>query len=176
MYSVSKGEGEPAQPILAAAPAGGQGSSPQPDVMQVHLATPARHAAAVVGRPWVHLKHAAAMVGCRVWISAHGGMSSHLVVIVGTCNQCGVLQELVRGRLVEALRASGEQLEDHVEVALLVRAEAAGVVIGKQGFMMQQIRQESGASVQFLREQIRGQRPCVLSPGCCTPRGGCSTW
>lgn len=96
-------------------------------------------------------------------MTAREGVKDHLVVIVGNYSQCGIVQELVQGRLAAALRAEGREPTEESELVLLVRAEAVGVVIGKQGFMLNRIRKQSGASVQLLREQVRGQRPCILS-------------
>lgn len=45
---------------------------------------------------------------------------------------------------------------------LFIRAEAAGVVIGKQGWVLNRIRKQSNARIQLLREELRGQRPCII--------------
>merc|ERR1711908_40063 len=59
--------------------------------------------------------------------------------------------------------ASGEGETLSVEVELFVRAEAAGVVIGKQGFVLQQIRRQSGAKIYLRKEEEEGLRPCQIS-------------
>ena len=48
------------------------------------------------------------------------------------------------------------------EVMLFIRAEAAGVVIGKQGWVLNRVRKQSLARIQLLREELRGQRPCII--------------
>lgn len=48
-------------------------------------------------------------------------------------------------------------------MVLLVRAEAAGVVTGKRCFVLNCIRERSGAKIQLLREEVKSQRPCVLT-------------
>mmetsp|Transcript_1589 Transcript_1589/g.3326 ORF Transcript_1589/g.3326 Transcript_1589/m.3326 type:complete len:126 (+) Transcript_1589:2-379(+) len=97
-------------------------------------------------------------------MASREGLSTHLLIIVGNCQQCAIVQELVHLRLCEANRHQvGQEPADHAEVCLLVRAEAAGVVIGKQGFVLQKIRHQSGAMVRMLGIQVQGQRPCILS-------------
>lgn len=138
-------------------------ASRQPDVMQVHTVVPGHIANHVLGKGGVQMRQVAATVGCKLRVLSQEGLGGQLLVLVGNYNQCVILQELVHGRIMDALRADGQAPSDHAELVLMVRAEAAGVVIGKQGFMLKQIRERSGAMISLLREQVHGQRPCVLS-------------
>mmetsp|Transcript_110363 Transcript_110363/g.307476 ORF Transcript_110363/g.307476 Transcript_110363/m.307476 type:complete len:244 (+) Transcript_110363:1-732(+) len=140
-------------------------ASSQPDVMQVHMAVPGRLTGAVLGKGGVHMKQLASLVGCKVRMASCEGLSEHLIIMIGNYSQCAVVQELVQARLADALRAEGSEPSGQVEVVLLVRAEAAGVVVGKQGFVLSQIRKQSGVNIQLLHEQVKGQRPCVLTGG-----------
>lgn len=138
-------------------------ASRQPDVLQVHMVVPGQIANAVLGKGGVQMRQVATTVGCKLRALSAEGLSGQLLVLVGTYNQCVILQELVHGRMMDALRAEGHAPSDQSELVLMVRAEAAGVVIGKQGFMLKQIRERSGATITLLREQVQGQRPCILT-------------
>jgi len=139
-------------------------ASSHADVMQVHLAVPERFVNAIlVGRAAVQMKHVATTLGCKVRMARHDGFDNRLVIVIGTYCQCVVVQELLQARLADALRGEAQEPADQVEVIVMVRAEAAGVVIGKQGFKLNQIRRQSGASIKLLHEQVKGQRPCILS-------------
>merc|ERR1711939_1145704 len=90
----------------------------------------------------------------------------------GNYTQCMVVQELVHARLMAALHAQSSssqakaqsvQSSESFNVVLFVRDEAAGIVIGKQGFVLNQIRKQSGAKIYIMREHVKGQRPCILS-------------
>ena len=50
------------------------------------------------------------------------------------------MQELVHGRMMQAQRAEGKEPTGEISVTLFVRAEAAGVVIGKQGWVLGRVR------------------------------------
>lgn len=138
-------------------------ASPQPDVMQVHMAIPTSLCSAVIGKGMVQMKQLAATLGCKVRMASLDGLDETLVSTIGNYNQVAVVQEIVHSRVLEACKQEGREAPVQVEVVLLVRAEAAGVVIGKQGFVLSQIRKQSGARIQLLHEQIKGQRPCVLA-------------
>lgn len=138
--------------------------SSQPDTIQVQITLPSYLVDAILGHAaGLHLRQVATTLGCKLRVVSREGISSHLVIMLGNCGQCSVLQELLFGRFREALRQEGQEPVDHFEVAMLVRAEGAGVVVGKQGFVINQIRKQSGAKIQLLREQIKGKRPCILS-------------
>jgi len=179
IYSMERGRtgaGEPAAPVASVVPmalaqaasSGGPAevvyhASSAPDVMQVHMSVPGRLTGAVIGKGGVQMKQLASIVGCKVRMASCEGIGDHLVIMIGTYSQCAILQELVHSRLAEALRAEGQQPPGEVEAVLLVRAEAAGVVVGKQGFVLSHIRKQSGARIQLLHEHVKGQRPCVLT-------------
>lgn len=137
-------------------------ASSEPDVMQVHVVVPNRLAGAILGKSGTQMKHIAASAGCKVWMTSREGNEDRRVVIIGKYSQCAIAQELLQRRLWDALHAEGQEPCAGLEAVLLVRAEAAGVVIGKQGFCLQQIREQSGARIQLLREEVEGQRPCII--------------
>jgi len=132
--------------------------------MQVHMTLPSALTEIFLGRAGgTRMRHVAATLGCRLRVVSREGLSTHLVVMLGNCVQCSVLQELLYSRLREALLLEGHESPDRCEVALLIRAECAGVVVGKQGFVINKIRKQSGARLQLLREQVKSQRPCILT-------------
>ncbi|CAE8652312.1 unnamed protein product, partial [Polarella glacialis] len=141
-------------------------ASLQPDVMQVHMVIPDRFAGVVMGSTSCggpQLQKIAATLGCQVRMISRRGVADHRVVIIGNYNQCVIVQELVHGRLFDALRAEGQEPMTETEVVVLVRAEAAGMVVGKQGWVLKQIRKQSDAKINLLREEVRGQRPCIIA-------------
>jgi hypothetical protein len=89
------------------------------------------------------------------------GSSERRIVIIGTYKQCKLAQERVHEQLVNALRSDWRDTD--AEVVLLVRSEAAGVVIGKCGFVLNQIREQSGATIRLLRDEVERQRPCIIT-------------
>ncbi|CAE6920188.1 unnamed protein product [Symbiodinium sp. CCMP2592] len=142
--------------------------SSDPEVMQLHLVVPDRLAGTIMGKGGPQLKQISSTLGCQVrmisrkTVGQHRIIGHHRIVIFGTYNQCVIVQELVHGRLMDALRAEGKEPTTETAVVLFVRAEAAGMVIGKQGWVLKQIRKQSNAKIQLLREEVRGQRPCII--------------
>jgi len=133
-------------------------ASSQPGVMQVHMSLPEHFVSVVLGKNEAQLEQVASTAGCQVFVTSREGSSDRRLVMVGNYNQCALVQQYV-------LRTEGQPapLDAELEVILLVRAEAAGVVIGKQGFVLKQIRKQSGAKVQVLREELARQRPCIIT-------------
>jgi len=83
-------------------------------------------------------------------------------VVIGKFSQVVTAQELLSQQLAEAATAAGTELGE-VQVVFMVRKEAAGVVIGKQGASLTEIREKSGARIQLAREEAMGQRSCNIS-------------
>ncbi|CAJ1356224.1 unnamed protein product [Effrenium voratum] len=138
-------------------------ASLQPEVMQVHMVVPDRLAGTVMKG----VKHLSSTLGCQVRMISRKTVGDHRVVdhrivIIGNYHQCMIIQELVYGRMVQAIRAEGLEPTLETSVTLFIRAEAAGVVIGKQGWVLGRVRKQSNARIQLLREEIRGQRPCII--------------
>lgn len=133
----------------------------QADVVQVHVAVLAELAGYVLGRQGTRIQQIAVAAGCPVWMTSRDGSLERRVVIVGNYKQCKVAQELIHEQVAHALNADWRDQE--VEVYILVRTEATGVVTGKQGFVLDRIRKHSGARIRLLRQEVEGQRPCVVS-------------
>lgn len=142
-------------------------SSLQQDVMQVHMVVPDRFWV-IINKSGPQLKQISSTLGCQVRLISRKTVSEqrlvgdHRIVVIGTYYQCSVVQELVHGRMMQAQRAEGKEPTGEIAVTLFVRAEAAGVVIGKQGWVLGRVRKQSGAKINLLREEVRGQRPCII--------------
>eukprot|EP00419_Tripos_fusus_P083682 CAMPEP_0172936012 /NCGR_PEP_ID=MMETSP1075-20121228/221803_1 /TAXON_ID=2916 /ORGANISM="Ceratium fusus, Strain PA161109" /LENGTH=577 /DNA_ID=CAMNT_0013797379 /DNA_START=150 /DNA_END=1880 /DNA_ORIENTATION=- len=133
----------------------------RPDELQVHVFVPEVFAGSILGKSGARIQHIASTADCRVWMTKREGASDRRVGIIGTFRQCKVAQELVHERLAHASKADWRDTE--AEVLLLVRSEAAGVITGKQGFVLNQIREQSKATIQLLRDQVEGQRPLKIA-------------
>jgi len=137
--------------------------SNDPDEMQVHFSVPEHFAGALIGKAGSRLKQTGAAACCKVTMSARDASADRRAVIVGTYNQCEAAQTMLHGQLVEASEAAGQEFGD-VAVVMLIRKEAAGAVIGKQGTGLKTIREQSGgARVQLAREELEGQRPITIT-------------
>eukprot|EP00435_Cladocopium_sp_Y103_P038644 s1112_g10.t1 len=135
-------------------------SSLQQDVMQVHMVVPDR-SWVIINKSGPQLKQISSTLGCQVRLISRKTVSEqrlvgdHRIVVIGTYYQCSVVQELVHGRMMQAQRAEGKEPTGEISVTLFVRAEAAGVVIGKQGWVLGRVRKQSGAKINLLREEVR---------------------
>lgn len=135
-------------------------ASTQQDVMQVHVVLPNRVAADMLGKDGACIKQVAAAAGCHISVTAaREDAETRRAVVIGKYHECAVAQEMLYKHLAESTADERESFK----VVLLVRAEAAGVVNGKQGFCLQRIRQQSGAQIQLSRDEVAGQRPCILA-------------
>lgn len=133
-----------------------------PDQMQLHFVVPGAFAGAVLGKGGAQIKQTAASSGCRMSMTTRDGVTDRRVVMLGTYQQCAVAQQLLVEQIMEAASSSGGAFSK-VTVSQLVRKDAVGAVIGKGGAMLKQLREQSGAQIQLKREEIEGQRPCVIT-------------
>jgi len=137
--------------------------SSRPDVLQVHMTVPDPLARAILDKNGAEMSETAAAVQCQAWMTSAEVGGDRRIVIIGNYNQCLKVQQVVHRQIADVLRAEGQEPWGEAKAVLLVRAEAAGVVIGKQGFVLKQIGNQSGAKVQLLREELQGQRPCIIT-------------
>lgn len=136
--------------------------SSDPDEIQLQFTVPDKLAGAILGKGGAQVKQTAASAGCKVSMTNRLAGTERRAVIIGTYSQCVVAQNLLYEQIMEASRAAGQEVSE-VSVMFLVRKEAAGAVIGKQGATLKQIREQSGAKIQLAREEVEGQRPCTLT-------------
>mmetsp|Transcript_31289 Transcript_31289/g.89784 ORF Transcript_31289/g.89784 Transcript_31289/m.89784 type:complete len:579 (+) Transcript_31289:95-1831(+) len=153
-----------ALPSTVALPTHAQVRAPSsdPDEIQLQFTIPEKFAGAILGKAGNQVKQTAVTAGCKVSMTTRGQGAERRAVIMGSYGQCVVAQGLLYDQLLEASRAAGTELTE-VTVVFMVRKEAAGAVIGKQGSTLKQIRESSGAKVQLAREEVEGQRPCTLT-------------
>jgi serine/threonine protein kinase len=135
--------------------------SDHPDIMQAHVVIPDRLAGFILGKHGARIQQIAQDSGSQVWMTPRDGNNDRRVIVIGTFKQCKVAQELVHELLANARDSDWRDTE--AEVVLFVRAVAAGVVTGKHGFVLNQIRKHSGAQIQLLREEVQEQRPIIIS-------------
>lgn len=133
-----------------------------PEEMQLHLVVFGSYAGSLLGKGGAQMKQTALMSGCRINMTNRDASPDRRVVMIGSYDQCALAQQMLVDQLKQAATAAGRGLGD-ITVILLIRREAAGALIGKQGLMIKQVREQSGATVTFAREEIEGQRPCQLT-------------
>jgi len=141
-----------------------QPPSTQPEIMQAHVVILDSFAGSVLGPGGSRIQTTAATAGCKVWMTSRSSPASagdRRVIIIGTYKQCKIAQELVHEQIANALKKDWRDQE--AEVLLFVRIEAAGVVTGKQGYVLDNIRKHSGARIQLLRQEVENQRPCIIA-------------
>jgi len=147
-------------------PAGGllgvRAPSADPEELHLHFAVPAGLAGAIIGKGGAQVKQTAADSGARITMSSREGGGDRRAVIVGNYGVCVAAQQALHKQVSEAAQAAGQAYAE-VSVIYMVRREAAGAVIGKQGSGLKQIRETSGARVQLAQEELEGQRPCSIS-------------
>jgi len=140
-------------------------ASARQDVIQAHMLLPNGLGESLFQHEGALMKQIATTAGCQAWTTAVDAKHpARYVVMIGNFKQCVIVQELVYEQLTGVSSpntAGGTEMD--IEVVLLIRGEAAGVVVGKQGFVLRQIRKQSGARVQLFREECQGQRPCVVA-------------
>ncbi|CAK9047220.1 Cell cycle serine/threonine-protein kinase CDC5/MSD2 [Durusdinium trenchii] len=133
----------------------------QPDYMQVHLVIPDRFAGFILGKNGSRIQKTASKSGCKVWMTKRNGSQDRRVIVIGNYKQCKVAQQIVHEQLSTAMQVDWQDAQ--ADVIVFVRSEAAGMVTGKQGFVLNQIRKQSGAQVQLLRDEVQSTRPCIIS-------------
>jgi len=159
-YSVPLGAWTPfAEEAAATTLSGVRPPSERPEVIQVHMVVPSHLAGNVLGKSGAKIQQIAASASCQVWMTSREGRSvDRRVVIIGNFKQCKVAQELVHEQIAIGLQKDWQ--DTLADVYLLVRKEAAGVVTGKRGFVLNQIKAQSGARIQLLQTEVEGQRLC----------------
>ncbi|CAE7467325.1 CDC5 [Symbiodinium natans] len=133
----------------------------QPDYMQVHIIIQDRYAGFILGKSGTRIQKTAFKSGCKVWMTSRDGDQDRRVIVIGGYKQCKLAQQMIHEQLATAMHMDWQDAE--ADTVLLVRADAAGMVTGKQGFVLNQIRKQSGANVQLLRDEVQGTRPCIIS-------------
>jgi len=147
-----------------AAPAASQvrKASSDPDEVQLQFLIPDMFAGAILGKAGAQVKQTASTAGCKVSMTTRNQCAERRAVIIGAYNQAMVAQGMLFDQLMEASRVAGQEIAE-ITVTYLVRKEAAGAVIGKQGATLKQIRESSGAKIQLAKEEVEAQRPCTLT-------------
>lgn len=135
--------------------------SKDPEEVQLHMAVPDKLVGALLGKEGSQIKQVGIMSGCRLCMS-NKDFGERRVVIIGKYNHCVIAQRAVQQQLLEAAEQAGIEVSSS-NMTLFVRSAAAGTVIGKGGATLKLIRERTGAKVQVGRDELQGQRPCIIS-------------
>eukprot|EP00401_Gymnodinium_catenatum_P063228 CAMPEP_0117540544 /NCGR_PEP_ID=MMETSP0784-20121206/43555_1 /TAXON_ID=39447 /ORGANISM="" /LENGTH=622 /DNA_ID=CAMNT_0005337205 /DNA_START=151 /DNA_END=2016 /DNA_ORIENTATION=+ len=136
--------------------------SSSPEEIQVHMVVPDRFAGSILGKGGEKVKQISSTSNAKVSLTTREGTESRRVVVMGTYPEAAHAQSLIYDALVEAAKASSQDVAE-VCVIFFIRREAAGVVIGKQGATMKGVREKALARIHLVREEVEGQRPCFIT-------------
>eukprot|EP00927_Polykrikos_kofoidii_P073429 TRINITY_DN69468_c0_g1_i1.p1 TRINITY_DN69468_c0_g1~~TRINITY_DN69468_c0_g1_i1.p1 ORF type:complete len:673 (-),score=135.61 TRINITY_DN69468_c0_g1_i1:81-2024(-) len=139
--------------------------SDDPEHVQLQMYIDDKLVGAIVGKEGSTIKQTSAAAGCSVCVT-NRDMGPRRVVINGGFSQAMSAQSMVFEQMRSAMAAAdGTGIESltEVKVIYLVRKEAAGAVIGKQGSQLANIREQSQVKIQLDKEEMQGHRPCTLS-------------
>lgn len=135
--------------------------SDDPDEIQLHMSVPDKLVGALLGKEGSQIKQVAVMSGCRLHMSKKD-LGERRVVFIGKYKHCVIAQRAVQKQLLEAAEQAGIEVSSS-SMTLFVRSAVAGTVIGKGGATLKLIRERTGAKVQVGRDEVQGQRPCIIS-------------
>lgn len=134
--------------------------SADPEEIQLHMVVPDKLVGALLGREGSQIKQLGLSTGCKLCMTKKD-MAERRVVMIGTYNQCiEAHRQLQQQLLVEAQKASIEVTL--TTIIFYIRSPSAGAVIGKGGATLKRIRDQTLAKVQVEREEVHGQRPCII--------------
>lgn len=127
---------------------------------QTKLLVPARAAGAIIGRQGAGLAKIREEYGVKVDMlmqaQAPHWTEDRVVILQGpVANRQNVVQAILQAVYADEVAA---------DLKMLVSSGEAGAIIGKQGNMLRQLREQSGVSVQVQKEEILGER-LVTSSG-----------
>eukprot|EP00929_Paragymnodinium_shiwhaense_P085542 TRINITY_DN4595_c0_g2_i1.p1 TRINITY_DN4595_c0_g2~~TRINITY_DN4595_c0_g2_i1.p1 ORF type:complete len:611 (-),score=146.01 TRINITY_DN4595_c0_g2_i1:430-2262(-) len=139
-----------------------RGKSMDAEELQVHMSIPERFAGVVLGKAGAQVKKTAEMAHCKVSMTHRDGGGDRRVVIIGNYSQCAVAQRMIHEQVREAAKSVGLEVAESY-VIMMVRKEAAGAVIGKQGASLKSIRDQlPNLKIQLVRDEVEGHRPCSI--------------
>lgn len=154
-FLLSNRQGQPTATALSHV----KNPSEDPDHVQVHVVIPEpKLAGAVLGPQGERMKSIAANTGCNVSVTPREAPGERRVVILGGFQQNTTAQALVIEQMAEVARQEGNDLPE-CTVILLMRSEAAGAVIGKQGQGLVSLRESTSCKVEVGRAEVSGHRP-----------------
>jgi len=125
------------------------------------MSVPDKLVGALLGKEGSQIKQVGVMSGCRLHMSKKD-LGDRRVVFIGKYKHCVIAQRAVQQQLLEAAEQAGIEVSSS-SMTLFVRSAAAGTVIGKGAATLKLIREKTGAKVQVGRDEVQGQRPCIIS-------------
>lgn len=136
--------------------------SDDPEQLQLHMYVPSKFVGAIVGKEGATIKQTGAISGCNCSVTSKDS-GERRVVVMGSYQACASAQSLLYDQIRAAAKEAGEEPMSEVKVVFLIRREAAGAIIGKQGAQMKAITEESQCQVKMEKEEVRDFRPCVIT-------------
>lgn len=142
-------------------------ASENPNEIQLHMEVHERFAGVILGKGGETVKQTAISSGCKAFMTGRDNRNGERrVVLIGTYDQCAVAQKMIHQQCINYVEEAnpGEKSDiGEVVVFFLIRREAAGSVIGKQGASVKYVREESGSRIQITHEEVCGHRPCRIT-------------
>eukprot|EP00927_Polykrikos_kofoidii_P060502 TRINITY_DN55464_c0_g1_i1.p1 TRINITY_DN55464_c0_g1~~TRINITY_DN55464_c0_g1_i1.p1 ORF type:complete len:691 (-),score=121.04 TRINITY_DN55464_c0_g1_i1:98-1954(-) len=135
-----------------------------PEQIQLQVYIDDKLVGAIVGKEGATIKQTAALAGCTVCVT-NRDMGPRRVVINGGFPQVMSAQKSIFEQMRAAsanLDGTGVESLTDIKTIYLVRKEAAGAVIGKQGSQLAYIREQSQANIKLDKEEVQGHRPCTI--------------
>lgn len=131
----------------------------------LHLQVADSMAGAVIGKKGAKIQETGNRAGCKLRMTSRvdGSDEPRRVIIVGSTEATAVAQSLLNDQLREAYMNEGHPEPTAFAITMLVRREACGAVIGRQGAGIKDLRDRSGAKIIIRSEQeVEGSRPCLI--------------
>eukprot|EP00405_Crypthecodinium_cohnii_P030821 CAMPEP_0206504480 /NCGR_PEP_ID=MMETSP0324_2-20121206/55519_1 /ASSEMBLY_ACC=CAM_ASM_000836 /TAXON_ID=2866 /ORGANISM="Crypthecodinium cohnii, Strain Seligo" /LENGTH=853 /DNA_ID=CAMNT_0053993675 /DNA_START=60 /DNA_END=2623 /DNA_ORIENTATION=+ len=157
---------------LAGASEGDLGWVPSsPDEVCLHLMVANSMAGVVLGRGGARIKETSQQAGCKVRMTARpegvpaiaNATTPRRVIIVGTLEAAERAQRILNDQLREAYISEGYEDPTGFAITMMLRAEACGAIIGRQGAGIRQVREVTGVKISLQQQSENlSVRPCQL--------------
>jgi len=135
--------------------------SADPEEIQFHMVVPDKFVGALLGKQGSEIKMLEATTGCKVAVSKKDYGERHMICI-GKLIPCFTALKALQDALVAAAAPVGVDVSN-TTIIFYIKSGAIGIVVGKGGQQVKEIREATGTKVNVEREEINGQRPCIIS-------------
>eukprot|EP00929_Paragymnodinium_shiwhaense_P053833 TRINITY_DN26995_c0_g1_i1.p1 TRINITY_DN26995_c0_g1~~TRINITY_DN26995_c0_g1_i1.p1 ORF type:complete len:1335 (+),score=331.66 TRINITY_DN26995_c0_g1_i1:74-4078(+) len=133
------------------------------DDVTVHFNVPDSLAGVILGKGGCKIKEIQQLTGCKMKMADRvRGAVERKVYVSGAIDCVLNAQDHVQQLLRETRAASGEIHQDQYTALMLIRKEACGTMIGKQGATINSLREQSGATIKLEETEFEGQRICNM--------------
>ncbi|XP_074642167.1 RNA-binding protein Pasilla-like isoform X2 [Tubulanus polymorphus] len=141
------------------------------DHVHFKILIPSIAAGAIIGKGGETIAHKQKDTGARIKMSKandfYPGTSERICLITGTVEAITVMHNFITEKILEKPDPNPKPAEGEVKVKILVPNSTAGMIIGKGGNYINQIKEESGAYVQISQKSKDVNLPerCVTVSG-----------